>query len=176
MELNKALLLLLKKGDEEAFDVIFRQYAPRLYYFVTGFSGNKTEAEEIVQETFVKIWENRGKIDENQNFNTFLVSIAKHIIYNKFKHRMIEKKYVDAILQSPFYATVAENEMDYKYLKDHIGLAISQLPPQQKEILLLRNKGYDNKEIAGFLHISKRTVETHITKAFRLLRSCLREK
>ena len=176
MELSKALLLLLKKGDEEAFDVIFRQYAPRLYYFVTGFSGNKAEAEEVVQETFVKIWENRGRIDENQNFNTFLVTIAKHIIYNKIKHRMVEKKYVDAILQSPFHVTTVEDEMDYKYLKDHIGLAISQLPPQQKEILLLRNKGYTNKEIARVLNISKRTVETHITKAFHFLRSCLKKK
>ena len=176
MELNKALLILLKKGNEEAFDVIFKHYASRLYYFVSGFFGTKVEAEEIVQDTFLKIWEHRDKIDENQNFNTFLITIAKRIAYNKLKHQMIEKKYVNVVLQSPFHTSIVEDELDEQHLKDYIGLALSQLSPQQKEILLLRNKGYANDEIAKHLSISKRTVETHITKALRFLRSRLKGK
>jgi RNA polymerase sigma-70 factor (ECF subfamily) len=175
MELNKALLILLKKGNEEAFEAIFKQYAPRLYYFILGFSRNKAEAEEIVQDTFVKVWENRSKIDENKNFNTFLMTIAKRIFYNVLKHRIIENKYILALSSSPLHATT-EDELERKHLKDHVNLAIAYLSPQQKEILLLRNKGYDNKEIAEYLNISKRTVETHITKAFRLLRSHLKGK
>ena len=175
MEQKKALTIL-KKGNKAAFDAIFRLYAPRLYYFVLGFFGNKVEAEEIVQETFIKVWENRAQIDENRNFNTFLVAIAKHIVYNKLKRRMIEKKYVDTVLQSPSHSAVAEDELHDKYLKEHLNLALSQLPPQQKEILRLRNKGYDNEEIAKHLRISKRTVETHITRAYRLLRTHLRKE
>jgi len=175
MELNRALLLLLQKGDEEAFDAIFKQYAPRLYYFILSFYDNPAEAEDIVQETFVKIWENKHKIDENKNFNTFLFSIAKHIIYNKLKHLMIEKRYVDMVLQSPFRSFEIEDEMENKSLKDHLGLALSHLPPQQREILLLRNRGFDNNEIAKHLNISKRTVETHTSRAFRTLRIRLKE-
>ena len=173
MELKEALLRL-KKGETVAFDTVFRQCAPRLYYFVDSYFGNKVEAEEVVQETFIKVWQYREQIDENQSFNTFIITIAKHMVYNKLKHRMVEKRYVDSVWHTSSNSDGVDDELDRKHLREHLEAAISLLPPQQRDILLLKNKGYNNEEIAKNLKISKRTVETHISRAFRLLRTQLK--
>lgn len=176
MKQNDDILLgLLKKGNKNAFDTLFKKYAPRLYFFSLNFS-TKEDAEEIVQDTFVKIWETRDKIDVTQHFNTYLIAIAKHLIYNRFRHKVVEQKYSKHILQTSCDFYSVEHELILKNLKEHIIASISQLSPQQKEIILLKYNGYDNQSIAEQLHLSKRTVETHINKAFKMLRLYLTEK
>lgn len=173
MEDDKHLLSLLKKGDRGAFDAIFKKYAPKLYFFSLKFFNSKDDADEIVQETFVRVWKTRGELDENQNFNAYLVTIAKNLIYNVFRRRLVEKKYVEYILLSSTDSYSIEHELVMRNLKERMLQGIEQLPPQQKEVLLLRNKGYSNDEIAKQLSLSKRTVEAHIGKAFKYLRSYL---
>lgn len=173
---EKKLLLSLKQGDKDAFDAIFKKYASRLYFFSLTFFNSRADADEIVQETFVKLWETRYRIDETQSFNTYLITIAKHIIYNQFRHKLVEQKYNEYILQTTGDSYSIENDLVLKNLKEHMLAGIAQLPPQQREILLLKRKGYDNEEIAGQLNVSKRTVETHINKAFKFLRTYLLER
>lgn len=172
---DKIVLASLKKGDIKAFDVLFKKYSSRLYFFALHFFTSKTDAEEIVQETFVKIWETRERIDENQHFNTYLIAIAKHIIYNHFRHKLVERKYSEQVKQSAVDFYSIEEDIAIKNLRSRMLAGMAQLPPQQREILHLRHKGYDNDEIARQLKISKRTVETHIGKAFKYLRIQLQD-
>jgi RNA polymerase sigma-70 factor (ECF subfamily) len=172
---DNILLSLLKKGNKNAFDTLFKKYATRLYFFSLNFF-TKEDAEEIVQDTFVKIWETRDKIDVTQHFNTYLITIAKHLIYNHFRHKVVEQKYNKYILQTSCDFYSIEHELILKNLKEHIIASIEQLSPQQKEIILLKYNGYDNQSIAEQLHLSKRTVETHINKAFKILRLYLMRK
>lgn len=176
MKQNDDILLgLLKNENKNAFDTLFKKYAPRLYFFSLNFL-TKEDAEEIAQDTFVKIWETRDKIDVTQHFNTYLITIAKHLIYNRFRHKVVEQKYNKHILQTACDSYSVEHELILKNLKERIIASIGQLSPQQKEIVLLKYNGYDNQSIAERLRLSKRTVETHINKAFKMLRRYLTEK
>ncbi len=172
---EQVLLRSLKQGDQQAFDVLFKKYAPRLYFFVFRFFNNRPAAEEIVQDTFVKIWDTRDRINVDQHFSTYLFTIAKHLIYNRFRYELVERKYREFILQHSGDSYSIEHDIVAKQLKEYLLDGIGRLPAQQKEILLLRNQGYDNDEIAQQLQLSKRTVETHINKAFKYLRLFLKE-
>jgi len=173
MTQDSILIISLKKGNRNAFDTLFEKYSPKLYYFVLKTFQNKVEAEEIVQDTFLKLWETRHRIDEKQHFNTYLISIAKHLIYDHLRHKAVERKYSQYAKQTSEKTYTVEDEFALESLKDYIVAQIELLPPQQREILLLKSKGYANDEIAQTLNLSKRTVETHINRAFKLLRNSL---
>ncbi|MDR1951181.1 MAG: RNA polymerase sigma-70 factor [Bacteroidales bacterium] len=173
MNEDSILIISLKKGNRNAFNTLFEKYSPKLYFFILKTFQNKVEAEEIVQDTFLKIWETRRRIDEKQHFNTYLISIAKHLIYDHLRHKAVERKYSQHALQASDKSYSVDDELALESLRDYIIAKIELLPPQQKEILLLKNKGYENDEIAKLLSLSKRTVETHINRAFKSLRNSL---
>ncbi len=176
MDEEKVLLVSLKKGNRDAFDAVFKKYASRLYFFSMSFFNSKSDAEEIVQETFVRIWETRSTIDENKNFNTYLISIAKNLIYNTFRHKLVVQKYAEQAQQLSDGSYSMEQDLMMQNMREQLLSGIGLLPPQQKEVLLLKSKGYSNEEIAQQLKLSKRTVETHINKAFKYLRDYLADK
>jgi len=169
---DRHLLELLKRDDSVAFEVLFERYASRLYRFSLHlFNGNVCDAEEVVQDVFLKVWENRAKIDSVQNFNSYLITIAKRQIYDAIKHRFVVEKHRNHILN--FSAKTASDEDSY-ILKNLIELMLScveQMPNQQKEVMHLRNQGFTNTEIAQQLGISPRTVETHVSNALKNLRN-----
>ena len=165
-----ALIILLKEGNRNAFNILFEKYSPKLYFYTLKTFKNQVDAEEIVQETFLKIWETRHRIDEYQHFNTYLISIAKHLICDLLRHKAVEQKYSNYVLQSFNELYTIEDELALKSLRTYIVDKIELLPVQQKEILLLKSKGFENEEIAARLTLSKRTVETHINRAFKFLR------
>jgi RNA polymerase sigma-70 factor (ECF subfamily) len=167
------LVILLKKGDRNAFNTLFEKYSPKLYFFILKTFQNKVEAEEIVQDTFLRLWETRHRIDEKRHFNTYLISIAKHLIYDHLRHKMVERKYNQRVQKTSDQSYTVEDELASESLRAYIVANIERLPPQQKEILLLKSKGYENDEIAQQLNLSKRTVETHINRAFKFLRNSL---
>jgi len=171
MDEDKYLLELLKKDDSVAFETLFEKYASRLYHFsLRLFHGSIYDAEEVVQNVFLKIWESRATIDSVKNFNSYLITIAKHQIYDTIKHKFVTQKHRQHILKVSEQSTANE---DQSVLQDMVELMLShieQLPDQQKEVMLLRNQGFTNAEIAKKLALSIRTVETHVSNALKVLR------
>ena len=92
---NKELIQLLKRGDVKAFDAIYNQYCKRLYGFVIRYVKQEEDAEEIVQEVFIKIWENRYKIDVYSSFESFLFTITYNSAMSLLRKRLNEKKYIE---------------------------------------------------------------------------------
>lgn len=88
---NTELIKLLKKGDRLAFDVIYRKYSRRLYGFIFRYVKQETDAEEIIQEVFVKIWQKRDKINIYSSFESFLFTIAHNITVNVLKKEPLNK-------------------------------------------------------------------------------------
>ncbi len=173
---DKSLLVRLKNGDREAFNQLFETYSPKLYFFCLKSFRNQVDAQEIVQDTFLKIWETRRRVDENQHFNTYLIAIAKHAIYDFLKHRVVERKYSDYMLRSGDGAYSIEHELAVRDFREHMAAGIERLPAQQKEVMRLKSRGYDNDEIARRLDLSKRTVEAHVNHAFKSIRAHLNLK
>ena len=101
---NKELLQLIQKDDRIAFYNLYERYSKRLYGFVLRYIKQESDAEEIVQEVFIKIWESRSKIDVYSSFESFLFTIAYNATISLFRKRVTEKKYLEHLKSlQPFY-------------------------------------------------------------------------
>ena len=165
---------LLKKGDMLAFDVIYKKYCKRLYGFVIKFIKQKEDAEEIVQEVFLKIWESREKIDIYSSFEAYLFTMAYNITINLLRKRINQDRYIAHLksIQTVDEAADTIDEVEYKELAAKVQSLVTQLTPRQQEIFYLsREKGLTHEEIAKKLNISTNTVKNHLVSTLKFLRS-----
>ena len=173
---DKKLLDSLKKGDLIAFDAIYERYSKRLYRFVFRYLKQPADAEEIVQEVFVKIWQSRTRIDVYSSFESFIFTIAYNASIGLLRKRLTEKKYLDHLyaLQSPENEPDQADEIQFKDLNEKYRLLLGQLTPRQKEIFLLsREEGLSHEEIAKRLDISVNTVKNHMVSALSFFKTHL---
>ncbi|WP_347840584.1 RNA polymerase sigma-70 factor [uncultured Draconibacterium sp.] len=171
---NTEQVKLLKKGDMAAFDTIYSAYCHKLYAFVLKYVKQEEDAEEIVQEVFVKIWESRGKIDSYMSFDAFLFTIAYNSSISLLRKRLSENKSRDYLksLQKIEQVDSVIEEIQYKELHSKVQDLLNQLTPRQKEIYeLSREAGLTHKEIATKLGISENTVKNHLVTTLKFLRS-----
>lgn len=169
------LVFRLKQHDKEAFNLLFYMYAEKIFKFSLTFFNNETEAEEIVQEVFLKIWLKRETITDPTTFNAFIYTIAKNLIFNNLKKNVYRKKYENYLYNKVTEGrNDTENEVLHEETKRRIAEAIDALPKQRKKVFILsRMEGLKNKEIAEQLDISLKTVETHMSLTLKHLRSVL---
>ena len=125
----------------------------------------------MVQEVFVKLWEARIFLKEDESFKGFLFIITRNIIFNQFRKSFNENAYKTTVLSSAEVEYDIENEMDAADLQGYIKKLISELTPRQQEVFhLSREEHLSYKEIAIRLSISEKTVERHINEALKFLR------
>jgi len=171
---KRDLLLLLKKGDVIAFDNIYEMYSKRLYGFVLRYVKQKEDAEGIVQEVFITIWETRNKIDIYSSFDSFIFTIAYNTTINLLRKRVNEHKYQER-LNSIQQITGADQIIDdiyFKEIKTQLHSVIDKLTPRQKEIFQLsREDGLTHVEIAKKLNISVNTVKNHMVTTLAFIKS-----
>ncbi|NLZ93970.1 MAG: RNA polymerase sigma-70 factor [Firmicutes bacterium] len=159
-----------------AFDAIYNQYCHKLYQFVFMFLKQKEDAEEIVQDVFIKIWESRGKIDIYASFESFLFTIAYNATMSLLRKRMSETKSREYLksLQQFSSAEQVIDEIQYKELKHKVESLLKQLTPRQEEIYRLsREEGLTHTEISQKLNISESTVNNHLVRTLKFLKSHL---
>ena len=166
------LVKSLKKGDLFAFDQLFSKYSKKLYYFAKGYLGSKEDAEGLVQEVFLMVWNKRKELKEHLSFNAFLYTVTYNAIRKYFRKKARAKKYLDKFLEDydgKYNKTVTD--IEYNNLLELANKAIEELPEKRKLIFQLsRHKGLSNMEIAKRLDISKKTVENQIHSALKFLR------
>ena len=168
-----SFLPLLKKGDRKAFRVIFDAYFKRLYGFSLNYVDEKFAAEEIVETTLLKLWQNRQKVDKIKNLKSYLYTMVRNasIDYNKK-----EKKFVrleidkhDAVSQKSQF--IIEEET-YAILFQ----ALEKLPEKCKKVFELSClEGMKYKDIAEDLQISINTVKSQRARAIELLKNQLKD-
>ncbi|MBA7515263.1 RNA polymerase sigma-H factor [subsurface metagenome] len=172
---DRQLVESLKKGDLFAFDQLFSKYNKKLYYFANGYLDSKEDAEGLVQEVFLKIWEKRKELKEHLSFNAYLYTITYNAIRKYFRKKARERKYLDKFLED-FDEKHDETVTDIEYnnLRELANKAIEKLPEKRKMIFRLsRHEDLTSEEIAKRLHISKKTVENQIHQALKFLREQL---
>jgi RNA polymerase sigma-70 factor, ECF subfamily len=171
---NKELLLLIQKDDRIAFYNLYERYCRRLHGFVLRYVKQKEDAEEIVQEVFVKIWESRNKIYDYSSFESFLFTIAYNTTISLLRKRTVETKYLDHLksLQQPDISPDLIDEIHFNELNERVHSLLNELTPRQKEIFQLsREEGLTHDEIAIKLDISVNTVKKHIANTLAFLKS-----
>lgn len=166
---------ILKAGDAQAFDALFQVYGKRLYHFALGYLKSRQEAEEIVQEVFLKIWHNRRGLHPELSFRSYLFTIAYRQIMEALKKRLRDQSYVHEVAGTVVsFTEEMADRMNYQSLLDLVKARIEKLPPRQKEVLQLRKmSGLPVGEIAELLEISPKTVEHHLTEAIKNIKAGL---
>lgn len=174
MMIQKELIQKLKEGDDEAFSAIYKLYWEKVYNFSRLYLASSEDVAEIVQEVFIKLWETRHLIDEEQSFEGFLFIITRNQIFNYSRKRLNYSFLKMTVMQSIEKSYEEEDQLEIADLKKHLSVLISQLPERQQEIFRLsRERHMTYKQIAEQLSISEKTVEYHMTAALKYLRKNL---
>ena len=171
------LLTAFSRGDERAFEQLFKEYYDATCRYVMRVIRDSDTTEEIVQSTFVNLWEKRELIRADISFKSYLFRSAYNTALNYIKHQKVVSNYVAKKQEK--IELVQQNYVSHQpdfELQKKITDAINELPPQcQKVFRLSREEGLKYHEIADELGISKKTVEVHMGKALKMLRLRLKE-
>lgn len=172
---EKVLLLKLSNGDREAFSAIFTAYYRDLVMFASGFTHESVTAEEIVQETFIKLWEIRSDTNVIGSLRSYLLKSIQNRCIDWHRHEKIRKIHHDEVINSSIlFEYNTDNYVLTSELADEIKKAMLLIPPDCAEAFCMnRDEGLKYQEIAEKLNVSVRTVEVRISKALNLLRQHL---
>lgn len=173
---EKEELELLRNASMKTFESLYHRYSGKLYNFLMRVSkGDTYITEELVQRTFIKIWETRESINPEKSFISYLCTIAKNMLLNEYEHQTIQFIYEEFIkVQTLDNDNSTEKEVDKNMLEEYINHLTGQLPPKRREIFILSRKaGFSNKMIAKQLNISESTIETQLSKALAFMKSQL---
>jgi RNA polymerase sigma-70 factor (ECF subfamily) len=166
----------LRNKDKRAFELVYREYYPALVSYAFRFLDSRENAEEIVQDTFIKFWEKCAQLSANSSVKSYLYRAVHNSCLNHLKHEKVKdayRQYVIQYLEDRQDATSIENA-DSNQL-EVILKAIDNLPPRCSEIFKLsRLEGLKYQEIADHLSISVKTVEVQMSKALKILRAELK--
>ena len=168
----------LRKGDLNAFNQLFDKYNKKLYFFAKGYLRSSEDAEELVQEVFLKIWETRGNLKDHLSFNAFLFTITYNAVLKHFRKTGRERKHLEqALLYKEESSDDTSAAVEYSELLSITNKAIDKIPEKRREIFKLsRQSGLSNAEIAEQLQISKKTVENQIYQSLKFLREQLKNE
>lgn len=171
----------LKKGDKKAFEEIYNEFFGVHYHLCLQYIHNEKAAEEIVQDTFLKLWEIRNTLNDQINIRSFMYTITKNNCLNYLRNQKISMKHIENMkyMEMQFNYEALEklgNYLQFEELRSKIEEAIAQLPAELVETFQLsRFEELSYKEIAEKQNISIKTVEARISKALRILRVELKD-
>ncbi|GHS91225.1 DNA-directed RNA polymerase sigma-70 factor [Bacteroidia bacterium] len=172
---EKYLIKLLVSGDKKAFEEVYLKYKNGLYQFVKHLIGRPEDAEDLVQEVFIKIWENRRIICPEMSFTAYLFTIARNKIISHVRRLQIEQKIINQWLIE--YSRIEEStqsEIVSKEYESFLRKKIDSLPPRRRLVFQLsREEKMSHGEIAKQLGISVYTVQEHISESLVYFKSSL---
>jgi RNA polymerase sigma-70 factor (ECF subfamily) len=167
----------LASGDITAFEMYFKSFYQPLCNYAYTFLQDKDEAEEIVQGTFISVWEKRQSLNFHTSGKSYLYAMVRNACLNVIKHEKIKQRYVgeELALTNPGYESVS-NTVAGLELEGRIQQAIEHLPEQCRLVFKLsRFEELKYSEIAEQLNISVKTVENHMGKALKIMREHLKD-
>ncbi len=176
-EYNLFLIKSLKSGNEDAYAFLVNKFHKKIYVYILSLTNDNALAQDITQNVFLSTWEFRKKLNPDYPIKSFLYKTAYNEFVNQFwknqKLKDLELTYAETLSE-----VVEETDSaSIKKLIDLVTKEIQNLPPKCKQIFLLSKKeGLSNIEISEYLSLSKRTVETHISKAYSLIRKKIGNK
>jgi len=169
-------------GNREVFKKVYFEYYDMLNHLCVEYIHNTHIAEEIVQDTFLKLWEIRKEIDIDTNIGNFLYTIAKNKCLNYLRDQQTilriqkSKDYLENQFNIEALQEVGEQWIYFKELNELIDSVIEGMPEGIRRVFILsRYKGMKYKEIAQQMNISVKTVESRISQALSLLRKALKD-
>lgn len=156
----------MQEGDWKAFNAFFEEYAERLFHYAVGFVKRREEAEDIVQDAFVYLWEHRARIAYTGSVYAYLAQTVKHACVDFKLHEEVKARYAQEMARQG-EADEAEDD-NFEELYARLRKVIDALPARCREIFVMGCvDGMSYKEVAEKLGISENTVKTQIKLAYK---------
>jgi len=174
---DEELMLEIKAGNMLAFDELYRKYSRRLFRFSCSILKSGEEAENILQDVFLKLWLNRGEIHKSSSVKFYIFTIAYNSSISVIRKKAKELQFIEYVksLQDVVQES-ADVQIEYKELDEKLKRVVKTLPVRQKEIYQLHKvEGLKYSEIAEKLNISVNTVENLMSRALKKIRQRLGE-
>lgn len=168
---EKKLLLELSQGSELAFTNMYNQYKNRVYSTALRITKSKIQAEEAVQDIFLKIWQNRENLIEINDFENYLYIISRNHLFNSIKKIARESsQIVELNKKEAGFIDTDSNIKDEQY-NTILNQIVEQLPPQQQKVYqMAKRDGLSHQKIGEDLGISTETVKKHMAQALKFIR------
>ena len=164
---EKQLLKAISEGDEKAFKTFFLYYYPRIKGFINGLLQSQEEAEDLSQDIFLTLWNNRSSLHTINNLKPYLFRISKNAVYRHIERALLFRNYQQK-------SNETDDTIHLKELELLVTMVVEKMPPQRQKIYKMsRESGMNNEEIARELGINKRTVENHLSQALTDIRKIL---
>jgi RNA polymerase sigma-70 factor (ECF subfamily) len=177
--IEKQYILELNRGSYRAFDALYSLYSRRLFAFALKMTKSHSDAKEIVQDTFVRLWLNRENVLPEDSFQSYLFTIAKNAILNKMRTLINMPVFVDYMEFMNEHHLSVENtteEMEMDEFRQKLEKAKETLPETQKNVFeLSKELGLSHTEVAKQLNLSEQTVRNQLSLALKTLRKKLAE-
>jgi RNA polymerase sigma-70 factor (ECF subfamily) len=170
------VLSRLIAGDLKAFEQVYHYYFSRCLHFVYGYLPSIEDAEEVVQDVFIKLWEKHEQLDSEKGLSGFLFVIARNLVIDRMRrYAAMEKHQLEMKTNSIISLNSStEQQMNFYELKEILDRLIDELPTKRRMVFKLnREKGMTYKEIADLLNISQGTVEKQMSAALQVLKERL---
>jgi len=166
----------LKTGDKGIFGELFSDYYVPLCRWCSKYVSDPQDAEEIVQDTFVNLWEKRGELQIGVSLNAYLYRSVANRALNHQNHLKVRKAHNDYTLASGEGYAFSSDELENEELQSRYESALAAMPEKRRKAFeMSRKDGLKYNEIAERLNVSVKTVEAHLSKALEDLRISLRD-
>lgn len=168
--------MLRDEGDVKscvnAFEQLYEKYHAVLYRSALKFVKSEELAAEVVQDVFVKLWENRLNLNKDLSLASYLYTMTRNHIFSLLKRSAQENRIREEIrMQAERASNATEDNLFFSEYYAVLNTAIAQLPPQRQRIFIMcRQEGRTYEEVAGMFGISKSTVRDHMVKALKSVR------
>lgn len=166
----------IRKGDEQAFEELFRAHYSELCGFAADYLSSVDRARDVVQDTFLEIWKKRSNIKIKSSVKSYLYQAVRNRALNEIRKMKTKSEYLEVVNSETKgrKESTAISKIEMSKLSDEINKAISELPERRRMAFLLhRRHGFTYKEVAQIMGIAPKTVENQIGRALKSLRSQL---
>lgn len=172
---DESLVSLIEKGETDAFEVVYRRYWRQLYGFAYQQLGVREDAEEVVQDLMLSLWQNRN-VSKIQDLRIYLFIAARNLVNKKIKAQINLRKYTEfQLLQEVFESSRINEILTNEQLRIAVDKAMKQMPEKTARVFRMSKiEELPIKDIAQELGLTDKAVEYHITKSIKLLRQQLR--
>jgi RNA polymerase sigma-70 factor (ECF subfamily) len=169
------LLPRIAAGDTEAFRHLYDQYRHRLYGFLYQLTKSHSVSEDLLQDTFMRIWEERERLAGVKDIKAYIFTMVKHRALNSLKRISKEEMVIRQMAhRREMVDRGTESNVRYNELKRNIDRVVRELPPQQRTVYQMsREEGLRQEEISDRLNVTVATVKKHLTLSLRYIRKNL---
>lgn len=167
-------LVRVAEGDHQAFAALLLEYHPLAYRTALKLTNDVWQAEDVVQEVFLKVWLKRSTLPEIENFRAWLVTITTHVIYDMLRKQHAEKGHLASWVKElePLQQLSQQTMGEGNAFEELVSQAVERLSPKQRQAFsLIKKEGYSRDEAAKLMQVSPETVKSHLDLAMRSIRA-----